>query len=595
MTPSPAGTPEHSPTTRWRAWIAILVLLIGLAWTGCLRSLELGWLDARFALRRHYLATAPVPEIVLVAADERSLQLIPEPMALWHRPLALVFERLAEIGPRAVGIDLALPERSYESLLPGGDARLAQALAQLKRATALVLAIGADGDAARAVTPHPLFLAAAGVQNNGLAHFRRDADGTVRRFSEALGIRGESLPTLSGQIARHLDLLPHEGIIDFSRGPDFDYVPLHALTDPSWNRDGELAHRLAGKIVLLGVALPFLDRHMAPVRLAGWEAGVDVPGLVLHAQALRSLLGGHLIRPAPDWVVALLGLLASTTIFLRLSVVRLTGLLGLLACLLLLASLSTMDAGWDLPLVSPLLIFAAVLLWQFRWHYQAQARARRRLLATFGGYVSPLVLEALLSEKLDPSRPLQRRMVFLFADLRDFSGLSKRLSPEQVFSMLNRYYAAITPALHAHGATIDNFRGDGLMAFFGAPQELPKPELAALNAARAALSALGGLNQKLVHEGLPQLRFGISLAAGDGVAGNIGDRRRNNYTALADAANVAAHLQSIARNFDCEILGTSDIAACDPISWKPLGNWMLKDGREVAVFGYQGPEMQNPP
>ncbi len=593
--PQAPGIATRNHTFGWRAWAVIMAGLLGITWVGWLQALDLLWLDARFALRRHYLSQATVPEIVLIAADEDSLQVLTEPMALWHRPLALVFDRLAQLQPRAVGVDLALPERSYEDLLPGGDAVLAQSLARLRGATALVLAIGADGDAGRAVTPHPLFLAAAGWQNNGLAHFARDPDGTVRRFSESLGARGETLPTLAGQLARHLNVAVGPGLIDFSRGPAFEYLPLHELTRQEWHHDSELARRLAGKIVLLGAALPYLDRHMAPARLAAWESRVDIPGLVLQAQALRSLLGKHLIHPTPGWVLALLSLLASASLILRLRPGRLVAFHGLLAGGLLATSLLALDLGWDVPVAAPLWVLAGALATQLYGHYQAQSAARARLLATFGGFVSPAVLDALLEEKLDPTLPLRRHMVFLFADLRDFSGLSQRLASEQVFGLLNRYYAAIAPALHAHGATIDNFRGDGLMAFFGAPQELLEPEVAALGAARAAWSAMATLNRQLASEGLPELRVGISLACGEGVAGKVGDVQRNNYTALADAANVAAHLQGLARKFDYAILATEEIATLQPAAWVALGNWQIKDGRQIAVYGLDGTQMQNTP
>ncbi len=570
---------------RWFACgiIALALLLTGLGET--LQPLERAWLDARFALRRVYLASDPMPEVVLIAADEASLREITAPLALWHQPLARVLARIAAMEPRAVGLDFALPEHSYDDLLPGGDASLAKALVQLRRAAPLVLALGADSATGKTQALHPLFAAAAGLENSGLAYFPRDADGAIRHFSEALGQGGETVPTLAGQLVRRLGGAAQAGIIDFSRGPPFQYLPLHELARANEQGLEEFAQRIRGRIVLVGTALPFLDRHVAPVRLAAWDHSPDQPGLVLQAQALRSLLGGTQITTAPAALQWLIAALAGTLV---LAPLRLRHWMSLGAAVLLtgaLVSLFALDFGLDFPVLAPLLALIMGGAFHFTWHFRAARQARARLLATFGGFVSPQVLRILLEEKIDPARPLRRRLAFLFADLRDFSGLTARLSPDAVFGVLNRYYAAVTPVLHAQGATIDNFRGDGLMAFFGAPQELEDPRSAAVAAALAAIDAVAALNREFASEGLPTLRLGIALAEGDAVTGNLGDQSRNNYTALADAANVAAHLQNIARNFDCPIIATGPIAAIDPSRWQSLGTWTIKDGREIEVFG----------
>jgi adenylate cyclase len=131
------------------------------------------------------------------------------------------------------------------------------------------------------------------------------------------------------------------------------------------------------------------------------------------------------------------------------------------------------------------------------------------------------------------------------------------------------------------------------MAFFGAPQDLPAAETAAIAGARAVLHALAALNRELSTEGLPELRLGIALAAGDAVVGNVGDQRRHNYTALADAANLAAHLQGIARNFDSDIIATGELVTRQPERWRSLGLGTIKDGRQIEVFGLAHGDLQN--
>jgi len=583
--PAPALVFRPDAAIRRRAWLGI-VLAVAACWSlGALDRIELAWLDARLEMRRIYRADDAMPEIVLVAADESTLNEIQEPLALWHRPLARALREVARAQPKAVGVDLALPERSYDELLPGADATLAAALAELRRVAPLILALGADSTTGQALQLYPLFAAAAGMENNGLAFLPRDADGEVRRFTESIGAGGEALPTLAGQLARRLGTEPRAGIIDFSRGKAFDYLPLQWLANPRPESRDHVAQRLRGRIVLVGMALPFLDRHRAPVRLASWERLPDQPGLVLQAQVLRSLLAKTQIQEAASGISLLLACIAASLVLLPLSLRRqVAAHLAMLAALAA-ASLLALDAGVNLPVIGAALALGlgiGVLVWS---HFRHARALRARLLSTFGGFVSPPVLRALLEQLIDPARPMHCPLVFMFADLRDFSGLTRRLAPEQVFAVLNRYYAAVTPVLHAHGATIDNFRGDGMMAFFGAPQALSDAQGAALSAARGVLAAIAGLNRELAREGLPELRAGIALAMGEGVVGNIGDQSRNNYTALADAANVAAHLQSIARQFPHAILASAEFAEATPAAWQDLGNWALKDGRTVPVRG----------
>ena len=178
-------------------------------------------------------------------------------------------------------------------------------------------------------------------------------------------------------------------------------------------------------------------------------------------------------------------------------------------------------------------------------------------------------------------------MAFLFADLRGFTALSERESPETVLDLLNRYYAAITPALHAHGGTIDNFRGDGVMVMFGAPEPLQRPEQAALAAAHAVLDAVATLNRRLAAEGRAPLQCAIGVAAGEAVFGDLGSAERKDYTALGDAVNVAARLQDVAREGGYALVVTAEVLerAGEPAErWLALGERPLRGHSPVALY-----------
>ncbi|MEP6679449.1 MAG: adenylate/guanylate cyclase domain-containing protein, partial [Betaproteobacteria bacterium] len=150
-------------------------------------------------------------------------------------------------------------------------------------------------------------------------------------------------------------------------------------------------------------------------------------------------------------------------------------------------------------------------------------------------------------------------------------------------------FDAIAPAIHRAGGTIDNFRGDGLMAVFGAPNAIANLANAAIAAARAMFEALAALNAAFAREGRAPLAIGVTLALGAAVVGNVGARERYNYTALGDAANVAARLQDVAKASGYPLVATATlVAAADgaaALGWTPLGSIALRGHASVAALG----------
>jgi class 3 adenylate cyclase len=219
------------------------------------------------------------------------------------------------------------------------------------------------------------------------------------------------------------------------------------------------------------------------------------------------------------------------------------------------------------------------------------ARASRQHLAqTFGGYVSPQLLRAILSGDVDAGHG-RRTMAFMFADLRGFTSWSeaRRNDPGAVLAVLNRYYATVTPIIHRHGGTIDNFRGDGIMVMFGAPVPLDDACGAAFAAARQMIVALQRLNEtELKAQGLT-LEVGMGLAWGDAVYGDLGSDDRKDFTALGDAVNVAARLQDLSKTLGYPVLMTAEflehVTERDGIV--ALGEAPLKGHSPVAIAGWR--------
>jgi class 3 adenylate cyclase len=308
--------------------------------------------------------------------------------------------------------------------------------------------------------------------------------------------------------------------------------------------------------------------------------------VLIHAQVLRSVLGAGLIQPAGvGWMLFAVLLLLLPTVVAR-QAMRFAVLFAALA-ISFFGGAALLRAGIAVPLglawvtgIGAATARSAIDAWQAR-------QERDRLRQAFAGFVSPAVFEDLVSGRL----PLRGRctMAALFADVRGFTTMSERNDAGEVLDLLNRYYAAITPVLHAHGAAIDSFRGDGITAVFGAPRQMPDAPRQALAAARALLLELARFNATLTGAGAAPLAVGIGLAWGEAVYGALGSAERRSFTVIGDAVNVAARLQDLTKELPAPILLTAAmrdaLPAADAAALQDFGERPLKGHSPVHVWG----------
>jgi class 3 adenylate cyclase len=173
--------------------------------------------------------------------------------------------------------------------------------------------------------------------------------------------------------------------------------------------------------------------------------------------------------------------------------------------------------------------------------------------------------------------------------------MAERLAPEEALARLNRYYEAITPAIHAFDGTIDNFRGDGILVIFGAPRAAADAPRRAGLAAVAVFEQLARLNRELAQEGREPLQMGVGLAAGDAVVGNVGTATRHGYSAVGDAVNVAARLQALCKPLGMRVIATTEIAqSCAELGLSPLGQLELAGHAPVEAFGVPASDSRAP-
>lgn len=524
---------------------------------------DLRLLDLQFDLLRGQGPRPVDVDVVIVGIDAGTVSAFPEPLALWHRHLARFLEAMAVAQPAAVGLDIVLPERSYDAVAPGYDGALLRGLLEARRAYPLVLAQTIDPSGApRAI--HRPFVVAAGEGATGYALLATDRDGVVRRFDERLGQAGERVATLAGQLARRLGAEPGSGLIDYGRGSAFEYVPLQQVLD--WAGAGDraaLERNFRGRPVLLGVVLPYEDRQRLPVQLASWEdADAGVPGVLLHAQVLRGLLNdGGLIRQVPAAVVTAMSAVAALLWFLGSGAAVLAAAGGLLVAGLLLLSTWLLVQGLHLPVLAPVSAGLLALGGRAAWEAALKLRERSRLRGVFSGYVSPGVMQQIVDGRLRAELGGEHRYVcVLFSDIRGYTTRSEGMSPEEIVGFLNRYFEDVVGLIHGHGGTVTSFMGDGIMAVFGAPNVLDNPCEAAFAAGRDILAQVARFNAQAGPVAQP-VEIGVGLHAGYAVVGHVGSSTRHDYTAIGDVTNVASRLEGATKGAGYRLVCSDEVAS----------------------------------
>jgi adenylate cyclase len=185
--------------------------------------------------------------------------------------------------------------------------------------------------------------------------------------------------------------------------------------------------------------------------------------------------------------------------------------------------------------------------------------------------------------QVNPGLGVEREVAVLFADLRAFTRLSEGRLPYDVVFVLNQYFRATGQAIEAQGGRVDKFIGDGIMALFGVEAEPPAACRQALAAARAIASALEQLNEELAHDLPEPLRIGIGLHVGPAILGDMGYGRASSLTAVGDTVNVAARLETMAKELEVQLVASARLAERAGID---LGGF---EERQIEIRGRRRP------
>ena len=567
---------RHNTGTWWRnaglrpaIWlIAVLILLALTQLPSRMGSLDAALgrtaFDVEMRLLRDYFPREAANDPVLIGVDDGALVKFEEPSALWHKHYALLFEAIRRGKPAAVAVDIVLPPRSYDSIIPGLDLALLNSLRNLKQQAPLTIVHTIDADG-RLAGINKIYLRMLQDETFSLDQVIEDPDRAARRFDERELPFGGRMPSMAGSVARALGKPVNAGYIDFSIGQKIDYIPMQKVLDLLAEDDAALQRYFGGKVVVVGSVMSGIDSWKLPLVLTSWGRqasfeNFNQPGVVIHIQTLRSLLGDGLIRALPTWLVVLLCLLLVSTVCLQSRASLYLSAFVFAPLLIFGLSVTLITVNWLLPVVTlTLALWVGVVVRGVADSVQ-NLLEKNRFKTSFAGSVSPAVLQEMMAGNLSAGVSGETAEVcVLFSDIRGFTALSESLTPEMTTTVLTRYFDRMVACVHQYEGTIDKFIGDGMMVLFGAPRAAADPCGDAVKCAYDMTEALKKLNEEFAADGLPPLVIGIGINYGKVVVGNIGSTERHNYSAIGDAVNVASRLEGLTKRLKTPIVMTESV------------------------------------
>ncbi len=375
------------------------------------------------------------------------------------------------------------------------------------------------------------------------------------------------------------------------KGGSNSYTTISATGVLRGDAPQELLSSLNGAIVLIGTsALGLSDLRTIPLQTSypGVEVHANVIDTILYAAILNSSKDNHLSNTPyaltklipyksqlrtpfyqqPDWAHGFNAILLLFSGLLLSVMLPGKSPLGMLTrsflWLFIMITANILMWNWwhfSLPIALQLALILLLSIFNIVSGYFISSKQRKSIQDLFGEYVPAEHVAHMLENPRDVTfNGEQREMTVLFADIRNFTSMSERLSATELKSVLNRYLSAITEVIFKHNGTIDKYVGDLVMAFWNAP--LPD-QYHASNAVAAALEMQVRMKELRIEfeaEGLPQFHIGIGINTGNMNVGDMGSKYRRAYTVMGDAVNLASRLEGLTDFYKAPIL-VSDITS----------------------------------
>lgn len=614
----------------------LIGLVIGLAAFGLtapasrtqtFRILELKSQDIKFQIRGFRTAHA---RVFLAGIDDQAVQVL----GRWPWPRsyhAAFLEVLSRRPPAAVGFDVLFHQP--DDVNPGADEALMQ-LSRLFDALTFAAYFREDNEpqaaepwmravldrlalprlkehraglreAAELTLPmRPL----AETSAVGFVNAPRDADGAVRKVPLIFKYGPDVYPAFALRLVMQ-DLGVAPGDVHRSAGGNLELrlkdrtieIPIDANGDFRVNFRSGLTDFTSRNFAAMLKDPGVPDESIVVVGLTATGAAdtaptpVDAhtPLVLVHLNALQNILQDDFLHGLAPWAETLiLFVCCAVTGILSYGAAKIWAAFGTAAFLggFLIANIASfVYAGRLWAVLTPVFGISLTYLVSTTLRYWLEEGEKRWIKRAFQRYLSPAVLNQVLSDpKALDLGGKREELTVLFSDIRQFTAYSERHSPEEVVRMLNEYFDAMTQIVFNYGGTLDKYIGDGLMAIFGAPVPLNDDHaISAVRAAKTMQSKVRELSDRWAREGREPIAIGVGINTGPMVVGNMGSSRLVSYTVVGDEVNLAARLEGLTRQYDCDIVvsGSTYERIRNILGGRYLGEVKVK-GRQTQVHIY---------
>src|SRR6267142_6774450 len=631
--------------------VAIILVALIFGIVSALPSFKLihGWsIDALTALRWEAFGTRRDPAsapVVVIALDEETSETPPfqgSPTITWTTEIGRVLNAVIDGGAKVVGFDIVFPRSIELSEIPFGDDLLGARMRGFDRAFLRSLAKGSAagkvvlGEVLGGDGPSRGQRIAVGQQKNIRAlNTYLDPDEVTRRVpltfpggekpvpSMALELASRALntePTLAedGSVMladyRIPGAVPNMLTLNFGGGgndvPTFSFADLRACVER--NNTDFFQREFADKIVIFGTLLNSQDRKLTSKRFATGLEGSRAPrcalppapppagqfkrssiaGVYVHATAVHNLIARDAVvelGALPVTIIAIvfaaLAALAARTLAPGAAAVVYTGMVVVWTSCATLAFTRSLALPLGEPFLAGLASMAAIVAYRL----VVTDRGDRLLRSSFALYLAPQVIDKMLaSKKLPVLGGETRDVTVFFSDLEGFSSISENMTPAELVAFMNEYLSAMTDIIESKGGYVDKYIGDSIVAVFGAPADDSDHASNAAHAALGCRARLDELNQTSVAFQGYQVAHRMGLNSGAALVGNIGSRRRFNYSVMSDAVNVASRLEGANKFYGTTIAASEMTVALtgSTFAWRELDAIRVK-GRAAPVKIYE--------
>lgn len=386
-----------------------------------------------------------------------------------------------------------------------------------------------------------------------------DRDGVLRRFQPRFKTHNHFSTAIYEAFVQNQSSLslPQEPVRINYTGAPFEYRKISFADILTGQFNSE---HIQGKIVLVGVYSTALQDFRETPTDSQPMFGVEI-----HANIIQQLIEGRMLGEMGKFATLLLVLVLSiggALLFMRLSLRAMLILFGAGIVFYPTLAFAAHQIGYQPNVVYPVLAWAATFGGALWYRNVTEFKEKRQITDAFSHYVSPVIVQEIAKnpENLQLGGKRQRISI-MFSDIVGFTSISEKLSPEETVALLNSYLDAMSEVIFGFQGTLDKFQGDAIMAMFGAPLHDDHRAVNACHTALGMRKVLANLHERWNQvvkvsrkELLTKLDFRVGIATGDAVIGNVGSKKRFDYTAIGDIVNLGSRLESINRKYGTQVI-----------------------------------------